>query len=218
MAKSREAFRTISEVADALGTQPHVLRFWESKFSQIKPVKRAGGRRYYRPADMALLGGIKQLLHEDGLTIKGVQKILRERGVKYVAALAEGAPMEVDAETIKPDENVVPLRKSTNDKGKVKTPKPETEIDEAEIVADAKDDQLGLFDSDPETPKDEPVAAQQPPEDASDVAQSDANILLEIKELSTKAAALDDIEIPPLQTIADRLSALRDRMASDARG
>lgn len=85
MAKSREAFRTISEVAEWLGVQAHVLRFWESKFAQVKPVKRAGGRRYYRPADMLLLGGIKKLLHDDGMTIKGVQKVLREQGVSYVA-------------------------------------------------------------------------------------------------------------------------------------
>lgn len=88
MAKAQDAFRTISEVAEWLDTPTHVLRFWESKFSQIKPVKGAGGRRYYRPADMALLGGIKKLLHEDGLTIKGTQKLLREQGVKYVATLA----------------------------------------------------------------------------------------------------------------------------------
>nr|WP_299921568.1 MerR family transcriptional regulator [uncultured Pelagimonas sp.] len=87
MAKSRDAFRTISEVAEWLETPAHVLRFWESKFTQIKPVKRAGGRRYYRPADMELLGGIKQLLHEDGMTIKGVQKVLREHGVRHVSSL-----------------------------------------------------------------------------------------------------------------------------------
>lgn len=84
--KAPDAFRTIGEVADWLGVNPHVLRFWESKFPQVRPVKRAGGRRYYRPADMALLGGIKELLHEDGLTIKGAQKVLREQGVKAVAA------------------------------------------------------------------------------------------------------------------------------------
>ena len=85
MAKSADAFRTISEVADWLDTPAHVLRFWESKFAQVKPVKRAGGRRYYRPSDMLLLGGIKKLLHSDGMTIKGVQKLLREHGVKHVA-------------------------------------------------------------------------------------------------------------------------------------
>ncbi len=85
MAKSPEAFRTISEVAEWLGVQAHVLRFWESKFTQVKPVKRAGGRRYYRPTDMLLLGGVKKLLHDDGMTIKGVQKVLREQGASYVA-------------------------------------------------------------------------------------------------------------------------------------
>lgn len=89
MSKSPEAFRTISEVADILGTPAHVLRFWESKFSQIKPVKRAGGRRYYRPQDIALLTGIKHLLHEQGMTIKGAQKLLREQGVKHVANLVD---------------------------------------------------------------------------------------------------------------------------------
>ena len=88
MSKSVNAFRTISEVAQWLGIPTHVLRFWESKFSQIKPIKRAGGRRYYRPKDMLLIGGIKQLLHEDGLTIKGAQKILREQGVKHVCSLS----------------------------------------------------------------------------------------------------------------------------------
>ena len=89
MEKSPEAFRTISEVADWLGVPTHVLRFWESRFVQIKPVKRAGGRRYYRPSDMALIGGIKRLLHDDGMTIRGAQKLLREKGVKHVAALSK---------------------------------------------------------------------------------------------------------------------------------
>ena len=96
MAKSADAFRTISEVADWLETPAHVLRFWESKFSQVKPVKRAGGRRYYRPADMQLLSGIKKLLHDDGMTIKGVQKILREQGIKHVAALSQPLDGEAD--------------------------------------------------------------------------------------------------------------------------
>lgn len=86
MEKSKDAFRTISEVAAWLDVPTHVLRFWESRFTQVKPVKRAGGRRYYRPADMELLGGIKTLLHDDGLTIRGVQKLLREQGVRHVAA------------------------------------------------------------------------------------------------------------------------------------
>ena len=88
MEKSQDAFRTISEVAIDLDTPAHVLRFWESRFPQIKPVKRAGGRRYYRPADVALLGGIRHLLHNEGLTIRGVQKMLREQGVRRIASLS----------------------------------------------------------------------------------------------------------------------------------
>ncbi|MDG1801616.1 MAG: MerR family transcriptional regulator, partial [Paracoccaceae bacterium] len=95
MAKSRDAFRTISEVASWLDTPAHVLRFWESKFTQVKPVKRAGGRRYYRPDDMRLLGGIKKLLHKDGMTIKGAQQILRDQGIEHVAAMS--IPLDVDA-------------------------------------------------------------------------------------------------------------------------
>lgn len=90
MSKAKDAFRTISEVSEALDTPAHVLRFWESKFTQVKPVKRAGGRRYYRPDDLALLGGIKILLHEQGMTIKGAQKLMREKGVKHVIALGNG--------------------------------------------------------------------------------------------------------------------------------
>ena len=89
MDKSPDAFRTISEVAEHLDTPAHVLRFWESRFPQIKPVKRAGGRRYYRPSDVALLTGIKRLLHDEGLTIRGVQKILRDHGVRQVAGLTD---------------------------------------------------------------------------------------------------------------------------------
>ena len=92
MTKSADAFRTISEVAEWLDTETHVLRFWESKFSQIKPVKRAGGRRYYRPKDMLIIGGIKRLLHEDGLTIKGTQRIIKDKGLNYVSNLSK--PLE----------------------------------------------------------------------------------------------------------------------------
>ena len=94
-AKSAEAFRTISEVAGDLEVPQHVLRFWESKFPQIKPLKRAGGRRYYRPDDVALLRRIRQCLYDQGYTIKGVQKLLREGALKgdgRVAAPAPAAP------------------------------------------------------------------------------------------------------------------------------
>ena len=88
--KSPDAFRTISEVAAELEVPQHVLRFWESRFNQIKPVKRAGGRRYYRPDDVDLLRGIQALLYVDGLTIRGVQKILKERGSRHVAQIGRG--------------------------------------------------------------------------------------------------------------------------------
>jgi len=81
-AKSEAAFRTISEVSEDLDVPQHVLRFWESKFAQIKPLKRGGGRRYYRPEDVVLLGHIRDLLYRDGYTIRGVQKLLREPGAR----------------------------------------------------------------------------------------------------------------------------------------
>jgi DNA-binding transcriptional MerR regulator len=89
MDKAPDAFRTISEVADDLDIPQHVLRFWESRFPQIKPMKRAGGRRYYRPDDVDLLRGIKHLLYGEGYTIRGVQRILREQGPKFVQAVWE---------------------------------------------------------------------------------------------------------------------------------
>ena len=89
-AKSPEAFRTISEVADDLDLPQHVLRFWETRFSQIKPLKRGGGRRYYRPDDVNLLRGIRYLLYSEGYTIRGVQRILKEQGARFVIGAGRG--------------------------------------------------------------------------------------------------------------------------------
>jgi DNA-binding transcriptional MerR regulator len=113
--KAPDAFRTISEVADELDIPQHVLRFWESRFLQIKPMKRAGGRRYYRPDDVDLLRGIKHLLYGEGYTIRGVQRILREQGPKFVqavwqpgaaqpAVLPEEEEAPEQAEQLAPDE------------------------------------------------------------------------------------------------------------------
>jgi DNA-binding transcriptional MerR regulator len=88
--KAPDAFRTISEVADELDLPQHVLRFWESRFPHIKPMKRGGGRRYYRPEDIDLLRGIRRLLYGDGYTIRGVQRILREQGVRTVQSVGQG--------------------------------------------------------------------------------------------------------------------------------
>jgi DNA-binding transcriptional MerR regulator len=87
--KAPDAFRTISEVADDLDIPQHVLRFWETRFAQIKPMKRSGGRRYYRPDDVDLLKGIRRLLYGEGYTIRGVQRILKEHGIKSVQSLAD---------------------------------------------------------------------------------------------------------------------------------
>jgi DNA-binding transcriptional MerR regulator len=92
--KSPDAFRTISEAAEELDLPQHVLRFWETRFSQIKPMKRGGGRRYYRPADVDLLKGIRHLLYDKGFTIRGVQRILREQSIPHVVAIGRG---EVEA-------------------------------------------------------------------------------------------------------------------------
>lgn len=136
MSKSRDAFRTISEVSDALDTPAHVLRFWESKFKQVKPVKRAGGRRYYRPGDVDLLAGIKKLLHDDGMTIKGAQKLMREQGVKHVAGLGADT-LPAPSKTI--DEarpSVEPVDSLAADEAKTITAsEPETQVEPAEIVA-----------------------------------------------------------------------------------
>ena len=95
MAKSPEAFRTISEVADELALPQHVLRFWETRFTQIRPLKRGGGRRYYRPDDIDLLRGIRYLLYGEGYTIRGVQRILREQGPRFVIGAGRGNMSDV---------------------------------------------------------------------------------------------------------------------------
>jgi len=102
--KSPEAFRTISEVSEELDLPQHVLRFWETRFAQIKPMKRGGGRRLYRPDHVALLRGIKALLYDDGMTIKGVQKVLREKGTKNVISRGR-ADAQLTLETpVQPEE------------------------------------------------------------------------------------------------------------------
>ena len=110
--KSAKAFRTISEVSDVLDVPQHVLRFWETKFSQIRPMKRGGGRRYYRPEDIVLLRGVRELLYDDGYTIKGVQKLLREGGVKVdfvPEGLSAGGSKAAAAEAAAKKENLSPL-------------------------------------------------------------------------------------------------------------
>ncbi len=102
--KAPDAFRTISEVADELDLPQHVLRFWESRFHEIKPMKRGGGRRYYRPADVKLLRGIRHLLYGEGYTIKGAQRVLHEQGIKFVQMIWQGeAPSFPHSDTASED-------------------------------------------------------------------------------------------------------------------
>ena len=151
MEKSPDAFRTISEVADHLETPAHVLRFWESRFPQIKPVKRAGGRRYYRPSDVALLTGIKHLLHDEGMTIRGVQKILREQGVRHVAGIGGELPHEYLAQDDLAHDDLLD--------GNDAIAPPET----ADIIA-----LDGRFRRDPAPLADPPVAADEPAQSVTD--------------------------------------------------
>jgi DNA-binding transcriptional MerR regulator len=102
--KSPDAFRTISEAAQELDLPQHVLRFWETRFATIKPLKRGGGRRYYRPEDVLLLKGIRHLLYDQGFTIKGVQKILKDQGARHVAAIGNGGAV---AELPAPDDDEI---------------------------------------------------------------------------------------------------------------
>lgn len=160
MDKSPDAFRTISEVAEVLETPAHVLRFWESRFPQIRPVKRAGGRRYYRPADVALLTGIKRLLHDEGLTIRGVQKILREHGVRHVAALSGHIVLDETEDAEAALEAALAANFSFDDAD----PAPQAEVETAQVVAletalrrstdspplDAPAEVVALFDSAPD--------------------------------------------------------------------
>jgi DNA-binding transcriptional MerR regulator len=129
--KSPDAFRTISEVAEDLDLPQHVLRFWETRFPQIKPMKRGGGRRYYRPDDVALITGLKALLYGQGYTIKGVQRILKEQGAKAVQAVGRGGSLPL----AEPVENVGDLRARAETGGgvmrQVSEPRPPASLAEA---------------------------------------------------------------------------------------
>jgi len=186
--KSPEAFRTISEVADWLGVPTHVLRFWESRFSQVKPVKRAGGRRYYRPADMELLGGIRKLLHEDGMTIRGVQKLLREQGVRHVAALSPGLDFSAGEQDISPG-NVVDLTDRREARAEPKPVQDAETLDET--PAQAPQDRRFAFDNAPaaEPARVPETAQEQPPQ--PDVAAGPDEEAAQSPEQEPAEAALD---------------------------
>ena len=118
--KSPEAFRTISEASEILCLPSHVLRFWESKFTQIKPLKRAGGRRFYRPNDILFIYGIKKLLHTDGLTINGVKRLIKENGINFIISI--GKDIRDNNSNIREGKNIlkkINIHKSKIDKEKI---------------------------------------------------------------------------------------------------
>lgn len=215
MEKSAEAFRTISEVSELLQTPAHVLRFWESRFTQVKPVKRAGGRRYYRPADLALLGGIKRLLHDDGMTIRGVQKVLRERGIRHVAALSDigfapesnTAPERRVPATVTPLWPASPAQVAASD-GDTLLPDPEDHFAEAPMALDAEPEadeatatlhRLGGTGRRPVADRPAPDDSPPPPPAAALLRAMDA------LRAQDKRAELEGVH--------DRLQHLRDRIA-----
>jgi DNA-binding transcriptional MerR regulator len=130
--KENDAFRTISEVAEDLDVPKHVLRFWEVKFPQVRPMKRGGGRRYYRPEDLDLLRGIRHLLHAEGYTIKGVQKILREQGIDHVKRSWRERPATTGrksgASSVRPTAAAAPIPAPVRELAR-RTPTPASAVD-----------------------------------------------------------------------------------------
>ena len=143
MSKSAKAFRNISEVSDWLETPTHVLRFWESKFSQIKPTKRSGGRRYYRPKDMLLIGGIKQLLHIEGHTIKGAKQVLREKGLNYVVGLSRPLDLELHEKDVELEN---PIKANIKAASLVQDKKNISSTNDRAVSSKEVPEQPGLFD------------------------------------------------------------------------
>lgn len=164
MAKSRDAFRTISEVAEAMDLPAHVLRFWESKFSQIRPVKRAGGRRYYRPDDVALLAGIQVLLHQRGLTIKGAQRLIREEGMRHVMALGKSAAPDAGQEAHRDPAKTQPIAAPLAQEPAKPTPaaKPPAPAASDNVVPFSREEQLMLFDAPPPAAVTAPTSTADP--------------------------------------------------------
>ena len=233
MDKSPDAFRTISEVADVLETPAHVLRFWESRFTQIKPVKRAGGRRYYRPTDVALLAGIKRLLHDEGLTIRGVQKILRDQGARHVAGLSDDSVGLGDlvAQGIDLDEAILMEALDADDGDDLIAVEDVSLAAEAPVLSEATIDALELGDKPaafadllaalgpedqvPDLPLFAAAAAVPVPAPAKPTLREDVSFASLIRALPTEALFVAAPKVAPL---ARRLAELRARMAARADG
>lgn len=195
MKKSREAFRTISEVADWLDVPAHVLRFWETRFTQIKPTKRAGGRRYYRPADMLVIGGIKTLLRDKGMTIRGVQRLLREQGVSHVSSFSvplDSEPMEQESQ-----DQIESVAKDLR-----QTPSPVAPVEPEEDIGLAETD----FGTTASQPLEEAAAAEVRSADAETATGSDdsgeaASATTEQADADLQPAQETDREIDPSDAV-----------------
>jgi DNA-binding transcriptional MerR regulator len=191
--KAPDAFRTISEVADDLDIPQHVLRFWETRFTQIKPMKRSGGRRYYRPDDVDLLKGIRRLLYGEGYTIRGVQRILKEHGIKSVQGLIDGVS---STPSFAPVDGAAPGAASDHDED-------EPEIDAGDEEEDIADDDIA----------EAPAAVRRAPEFAPAVRRSDSAILSPARPAAAvrgeNATAARKLDIDRLKAALDDLVACR---------
>jgi DNA-binding transcriptional MerR regulator len=204
--KSAEAFRTISEVALELDVPQHVLRFWESRFAQVRPVKRAGGRRYYRPDDVDLLKGIRSLLYTDGLTIKGVQKVLKERGLRHVTEVGRGnapPPQTLVIERPVVVEKIVYVEKPVP--ATVPTPAPAKKVRPAHLRSVPDTMSLPFFDTPKAALAEEPAVAVIEP-------------VIEAVEIAAEPeTGLPDEEREKLDTLLGELMTLKSRLQA-ARG
>jgi DNA-binding transcriptional MerR regulator len=190
--KAPDAFRTISEVADDLDIPQHVLRFWETRFTQIKPMKRSGGRRYYRPDDVDLLKGIRRLLYGEGYTIRGVQRILKEHGIKSVQGLIDGSS---STPSFAPIDEGAPRGRSDHDENE-----PEIDAGEAEDIED-------------EDITEAPAEVRRAPEFAPAARRPDPAVLSPARSAAAvkaeNATAARKLDIDRLKTALDDLIACR---------
>lgn len=175
MDKAPDAFRTISEVADDLDIPQHVLRFWETRFTQIKPMKRSGGRRYYRPDDVDLLRGIRRLLYGEGYTIRGVQRILKENGIKAVQGLVDEAAKPAFAPVARAEPRLSAPAPRPAAKAPVIADEPEDEVeDDLEDDAEIEDAEIeGTEDETEDSDAEDGDAEEQDDESEADEDESD---------------------------------------------
>jgi DNA-binding transcriptional MerR regulator len=203
--KAPDAFRTISEVADDLDIPQHVLRFWETRFTQIKPMKRSGGRRYYRPDDVDLLRGIRRLLYGEGYTIRGVQRILKENGIKSVQGLVD-AGQPVPSFALRHDSGASPIDEAEHDEA-------EEIDDEADGVeeADGVDENDEIEDDEEEEVVASPVRRE--PQIAAPLPR--ANISPRREPVIAPVPRLDSAPVPPSRPAAPAIDTakLRDALS-----